>query len=113
MSKFTEGPWILKQNDRCLSKDLQVWTKHGYLTGTTVIPIDETRLDGESWIEMRRRTDGDRQKSREEENANVALIAAAPDMYEMLQKILISMECFHGVDTDEIEQLLAKARGEL
>ena len=40
------------------------------------------------------------------------LIAAAPDMYKMLESIAISMECFHGVDTDSIYELLAKARGE-
>ena len=39
------------------------------------------------------------------------LIAAAPDMYKMLESIVISMECFHGVDTDSMYELLAKARG--
>ena len=44
--------------------------------------------------------------------ANAHLIAAAPDMYQLLQHISISMECEHGVDCNEINELLAKARGE-
>ena len=44
--------------------------------------------------------------------ANCHLIAAAPEMYEMLNSIALTMECFHGVDTDAIFKLLAKARGE-
>jgi len=43
---------------------------------------------------------------------DAALIAAAPEMYAMLEDIAVSMECFHGVDTDAIYELLAKARGE-
>ena len=45
-------------------------------------------------------------------NSNAHLIAAAPDMYAMLEVIAISMECCHGVDTSAIYSLLAKARGE-
>lgn len=47
-----------------------------------------------------------------EAQANAHLIAAAPEMYEMLNEIAVSMECFHGVDTNSIYELLAKARGE-
>ena len=43
---------------------------------------------------------------------NASLIAAAPEMYAMLENISVSMECFHGIDTDSINNLLAKARGE-
>jgi hypothetical protein len=41
------------------------------------------------------------------------LISAAPEMYAELESIAISMECSHGVDTESIFELLAKARGEL
>ena len=51
-------------------------------------------------------------KPNEEERANAYLIAAAPDMYAELESIAISMECEHGVDTNSIYELLAKARGE-
>jgi len=44
--------------------------------------------------------------------ANGYLIAAAPDMYELLSKISVMMECEHGVNTSEINELLAKARGD-
>lgn len=50
---------------------------------------------------------------REESMANANLIAAAPKMYKMLEEIAISMECEHGVNTDEIFRLLATARGEI
>lgn len=46
------------------------------------------------------------------ELSDAQLIATAPDMYAMLESIAISMECFHGVDTSAIYELLAKARGE-
>ena len=49
----------------------------------------------------------------EEQMANAHLIAAAPEMYETLLKISNEMGCFHGVDTESIDLLLAKARGEL
>ena len=41
-----------------------------------------------------------------------SLKANAHLMYEMLNDIAISMECEHGVDTNAIFELLAKARGE-
>jgi hypothetical protein len=120
-TKFTKGPWQLKQNENCKHKDLQVWTKHGYMVGATVIKVDETRLDGESWLDMRDRTENARELAKEEANANVALIACAPDMYEMLVDIL---ECAEDSHTeihhsdlihslhDGINRLLKRARGE-
>ena len=45
-------------------------------------------------------------------DSDAHLIAAAPDMYKLLDEIAVSMECFHGVDTNSIYELLAKARGE-
>ncbi len=48
----------------------------------------------------------------DEDKANAHLIAAAPEMYYLLEKIAVSMECFHGVDTESTFNLLAKARGE-
>jgi len=48
----------------------------------------------------------------EESHCNAHLIAAAPDMYAMLEKLTqpYGMEDFSH---DEVEQLLAKARGEV
>ncbi|UYE90954.1 hypothetical protein [Vibrio phage vB_VaS_L1] len=49
-----------------------------------------------------------------EERANAHLIAAAPEMYEMLGKVLTEYKEMLGMSQEvkEIEQLLAKARGE-
>lgn len=122
-AKFTPGPWQLKQNENCKHKDLQVWTKHGYMVGTKVIKVDETRLDGESWLDMRERTEAKREQAKEEANANVALIACAPDMYEMLESKLDLIRCGIGANYSgdpkqnpkylEVVELLKRARGEL
>lgn len=50
----------------------------------------------------------------EQAGANAHLIAAAPEMYMMLEKVLIEYKEMLGMspEIDEIEQLLAKARGE-
>ncbi len=58
----------------------------------------------------------------EEELANAHLIAAAPDMYAILEKLMKAMDNHDvwwvncpdsgGFDTNEIEDLLKKARGE-
>lgn len=48
----------------------------------------------------------------EEEKANANLIAAAPEMYEMLMH-LVSQDCINDVSLDtEVHNLLAKVRGE-
>jgi hypothetical protein len=47
----------------------------------------------------------------EEAKANAALIACAPEMYEMLEKILAQYEMDRD-DTTKVIDLLAKARGE-
>lgn len=121
-TKFTPGPWQLKQNENCKRKDLQVWTKHGYMVGTTVIKVDETRLDGESWLDMRERTEEKREQAKEEANANVALIACAPDMYKAIEDLIgiLETEVFERYgdpglldgDAAEYKQLLKRARGE-
>lgn len=50
---------------------------------------------------------------REEAMANAHLIKAAPKIYKLLEEIAVSMECSHGVDTEEIFRLLEEARGEV
>lgn len=46
-----------------------------------------------------------------EELANAQLIAAAPEMYDMLSSLLAVGQ--HPKDEERIEKLLAKARGEI
>lgn len=50
-------------------------------------------------------------KNNSKRDANAHLIAAAPEMYEMLSDILRNYEAGTKIDL-EIERLLAKARGE-
>ncbi len=50
---------------------------------------------------------------KEQMRANARIMAASKEMAAMLKEIAISMECFHGVDTDSIFELLAKVKGEL
>ena len=49
-----------------------------------------------------------------EAKANAALIACAPEMYEMLSLLLTNstFNVEHPVFAEEVEKLLAKARGE-
>ena len=48
--------------------------------------------------------------NRDERVANAHLIAAAPEMYEMLKRL--SAKQWDASEEEEIENLLAKARGE-
>jgi two-component SAPR family response regulator len=50
----------------------------------------------------------------DERKANAALIAAAPEMYEMLSKLSMQLTAINAHKAvNDIEQLLAKARGEV
>lgn len=116
-AKFTKGPWEAKENP--LNKeDIQIFTKHGFLTSSTVIKIDESRLDGESWIDMRNRTESVREEARQESNANMYLIKTSPKMYEILEEIVSYAYAnqLAQIDWDMIERaqdILEEARGEL
>lgn len=81
--KFTKGPWYRAN-----------YSARAAQTGKFIAHADNNSVDDA------------------ERKANAELIAAAPEMYEMLESIAVSVECFHGVDTDSIFKLLAKARGE-
>ena len=120
MSKFTKGEWTVKYRNEMAS----VYYPHGFLTAANVIRVDESRNNGESWLDMRTRTQEARDAAAVESNANIHLIATAPEMYEMLEQIsgfkkMIDdginvhggMSGLHG-SIDMIDQLLAKARGE-
>lgn len=68
--EFTKGEWI---NDRTMIKCNRITI--GF-TSILTPRVDQTRLDGESWIDMRDRIKQDLI----EEKANAKLIAAAPDL---------------------------------
>ncbi len=121
-TKFTKGEWSVVIDNG----NAKVYCPHGFLTSANVIKIDDSRLDGESWIEMRDRTSIARERAKVESNANMHLISAAPEMYEMIQSDIASLEfqleqLGHGFEHLSVElsgeltkkkQLLAKARGE-
>lgn len=44
--------------------------------------------------------------------ANAHLIAAAPEMYKLLEDYLMKCNFVYGENYDEVEELLKKARGE-
>ena len=49
--------------------------------------VDETRMDGESWLDMYVRTNEQRIECEMEREYNAKLMAAAPEMLELLETI--------------------------
>lgn len=95
-AKFTKSKWIIgKSEDDYKALSIDVKCGEGLIELASISGVIDCRYECE------------------ESKANAHLMAAAPEMYEMLNDIAISMECEHGVDTNAIFALLAKARGEL
>lgn len=110
-TKFTNGVWTTEKTE----SGVKVNYSHGFLTSSDVIKIDESRQEGESWLDMRNRTESARQAAKEESNANMYLIAAAPEMYAQLAELRDSMAFLKGDDYElvvQADKVLAKARGE-
>lgn len=123
MTNFTKGPWSVEVTKFGNIESAQVFYPHGFLTSANVIPVDETRLEGKSWIDMRDRTESQRRANDQESIANMHLIAAAPEMYEVLSEILddysdaVEEWTDESLDygllmVDKAKKILAKARGE-
>lgn len=134
--KFTNGEWHTKEGASIHGvKSVSVYYPHGFLTSANVIEVDETRMSGESWIDMRKRTEVARKAAAIESNANMYLIAAAPEMYAMLEEVakelynlidevndqrlshvnvssLTQPDLCDGETIHRMQLLLAKARGE-
>ena len=78
MAGHTPGDWVA--DGECI--------KHADgIVAFTAIPrdINEDRLDGECWLDMRRRTEPDRLAVASEQRANTLLLAAASDLLEALR----------------------------
>lgn len=113
-TKFTLGPWELCYHLKSIEHDKSCHC--GYRGGIgngdyMICEMGSTQIQGEEGLELPR-------FDRETEIANAHLIAAAPELYGMLSAVLegfenYNMECLYKVDKEEIESLLAKARGEL
>ena len=100
--KATPGPW-------------DSVGAYGYVTVNTVrFPVDpdEDRLDGESWLDMRKRTEQERTEAEAERLANMTLQEAAPDLYEALASIENDDGRIPQAIWDMRNAALAKARGE-
>jgi len=102
-TKHTPGPW-----DKILP--LGAVIKNGVKFPR---PVNEERREGESWLEMRDRTQPERDKNDQEEMANQRLQKMAPEMLEMLEYFKIDIE--RGQDISEhysdIVDLIDKAKG--
>lgn len=85
-TKFTKGNWELRERGiTCNSKLI--------ITCWYTKKIDDEPLEGESWLDCRERTKEDRRIHYEvEPQANAKLVAAAPDMYEALLRLIEEMQ---------------------
>lgn len=79
--KGTKGEWFIKDTHICCESGIIA------LRGT-VRQVDDTQLNGESWLSMRDRTKNQRADLENEREAKAKLIAAAPDLLNALQGLL-------------------------
>jgi hypothetical protein len=81
----TPGPWAVSK--RPTAKD-GVEHADGFVA-FVAIPrtVSDERLDGESWLDMRQRTEGARAAAAVEQEANARLIATAPELLAELQQV--------------------------
>lgn len=87
-NKFTPGPWFFDEKAIAVYADGKCIVTCWHARKT-----DETQLEGESWLDMRRRTDQQREIDQKlEPLANAKLIAAAPELLEALKMILALLD---------------------
>ncbi len=97
-AKFTKGPWT------------------EYLVASNIVEVHNSDgLEVVNWQGF----DGNGNFSNQTVEANALLIAAAPEMYEMLAEIMHNLECGNSDHIEindalipRVQDLLAKARGE-
>ena len=79
---YTKEKWIF------IESNLSV-VANGNNIAFTGLPrkVSEIRNDGESWLDMRNRTEPERKAIDEERKANAKLISAAPEMFEALKRV--------------------------
>jgi len=99
--KFTKEKWIFIESNNSI-------VANGNNIAFTGMPrtVSEIRNDGESWLEMRHRTDPERAFVAEEQKANGRLICAAPDLFHACQKVdTLYSEIERMVDGEVLEML--------
>jgi len=99
MSKFTKGEWLIIETDYC--PENEITTQQRINDGKISICGFDNLFDGDFKIEQ---------------DANAHLIAAAPDMYNLLSELKEHMNSEPCANSDEwindIDLLIKKARGE-
>lgn len=100
MSGFTPGPWDVSK--------IGTVFKNGVLHP---LRPDETRKDGESWIDMRHRIQPQLDAREAECEANARLIAAAPDLLSALEWAVNSQPEDADSWVTEARAAIAKAKG--
>ena len=103
-TKFTIGHWVVKEEE----EDKNYLRVRGTRLGHKfkIANVDTTNYHEPNTVLY--------EKEKQEAIANANLIAAAPEMYEMLKECLDDELEMHGTTSlsDKISKLLAKARGE-
>lgn len=85
MSKHTPGPWRFSGDS--------VWSGNGHIASTwSPRVVSEDREDGESWLDMRNRTQPERDAIKLEKQDNTRLIAAAPELLDALSSAISQMD---------------------
>jgi len=112
-TKFTPGPWEICKDGACPCK--QIWSIPGDFpvatgNGVHIGAVHQHMADAPDLIYA--------SLSDETRKANAALIAAAPDLYAALERIVESVargtsgDVCQTFDFDDARDALAKARGE-
>jgi len=105
--KFSQGEWTSKRSLIKCNDELVAYT------ATLISSVDETRLDGESWLDMRYITNSERLACSEEEMANTRLIAAAPELLNRLNSLVLSVKAHpdyqFGEEGDEWHDIVSLA----
>ena len=99
--KGTKGKWSFKNISIIYSENVPI--ARGF---TLISTVDETILQNESWLDMRKRTEPERIACYIEQKANTLLISKAHEMLEMLEKCRRTLKDVYNCDTIEIEQLI-------
>lgn len=80
--KGTKGKWIIEDSMiKNESKEVVAFTT------TLSKRVDDSRLENESWIDMRARIKPELEECATEKQANALLISKAPEMLEILTKL--------------------------
>lgn len=108
--KHTPGPWAL-DNSVLVKKDGYVIVMSG-----VNLEVDESQNEGESWMDMRKRTEPLRAKRNAERKANMKLIVASPDMLEALEQLKDILEDDGLINAGDMRRIvnsaILKATGE-